>query len=264
MVLRMVLNGVCFPAGISDFEKYRKGIAMKKQHFTLIELLVVIAIIAILAAMLLPALNKARDTAQAASCKNNLKQISSGVLQYVNTHDDYLTFIYDQVTGTRTGHHQILPFLGASNKNLTDPTINPVLNCPKAQWVQVYYKLGMSYGYNTGPAYFGYAAKAAHLPGGYPKKINKVTYPSRTFAGADGRLNISFTNVLTNWSPGTDGVGSSYAKYQRNIAEDPRLRHNDALNMFFFDGHVEPKKVFGIDGNAAAGTEWRLMGKGYL
>ena len=59
-----------------------------KQHFTLLELLVVIAIIAILAAMLLPALQSARDRANTTSCVSNLKQFVSCVKMYANDNDD--------------------------------------------------------------------------------------------------------------------------------------------------------------------------------
>ncbi|MFA6101413.1 MAG: DUF1559 domain-containing protein [Victivallaceae bacterium] len=68
---------------------------MKSVRFTIIELLITIAIIAILASMLLSALNKARERGRAATCMNNLKTIGMVMHSYVGDNNDYIIRSYD-------------------------------------------------------------------------------------------------------------------------------------------------------------------------
>ena len=70
-------------------KKFSKSIFSKPHGFTLVELLVVVAIMAILASMLLPVLNKARERARTATCMNNLKQLGLAWMMYLNDYDEY-------------------------------------------------------------------------------------------------------------------------------------------------------------------------------
>ena len=204
----------------------------KDRVFTLIELLVVIAIIAILAGMLLPALNKARDRARASQCIGQLKQIGLFITSYIEDNKEYC--IPYKVTSTKSDGSKSLVWwpswlkrvYQAKNKLFIDAAIsNPLALDNDLQYAH----FGLN-GFHYGGSKESYYGTTDPL---IPPKITQITRPARMIEALDS---ISSGN--------NQKKGASLCR-DNSSASFPHARHGRGLNIHWADGHVSYMTVRG-------------------
>ncbi|MBS1371256.1 MAG: prepilin-type N-terminal cleavage/methylation domain-containing protein [Lentisphaeria bacterium] len=227
-----------------------------RRNFTLIELLVVIAIIAILAAMLLPALNQARGRARSTQCVSNLKQLGTYTSFYSDMYDGVLLLAGANGgtgTGTFTGSWIYLLHKTVLNDTRSDDDIKDsapyrgtVFYCPSDTYDTRMEGTG-SYGLNgflqlAAPATASFAADNISR-----KKAGSVRKPSTTLWGADsGKYSndTAFISYRGNMSSLLNSRERSAAgSFSLSFSDaELQMRHSDGrfLNVLWLDGHVQP------------------------
>ena len=210
--------------------------------FTLIELLVVIAIIAILAAMLLPALQQARERAKSSHCVNNLKTIGTSVSFYQADFNSWLP----ATMGSGQGRFftDLLPYLGLPSRKCADGTleVNPYVQAPASIYCHSDNKRlanAAKGGYNLTSLYVTYgqnyyarrdAGQGAGRLSNMMRPVDVKKMGSLLYLVDGIRTNLAQVTLSVNswpFKPDADPTGGA-----------PEFRHNGIANIMYLDFHI--------------------------
>ena len=216
---------------------------VKPHGFTLIELLVVIAIIAILAAILLPALNQARERGRAATCVNNLKQVGTAMLTYSDTNDGYVPGFCQAPTFT-SNEFRWLPTIAkhlGSGKPLSCPSspaydkygaaleqFDPARTDDSTNRSKLSYAASIGVNAMNGQATENYAFETSQ------NKLNAIKRSSSLAYAAD------ITGIDAGIYPGNGSPSGGIfgPKLYPTAGASIYLNHKTSANILFTDGHV--------------------------
>ena len=245
----------------------RKSSGIRKKSFSLVELLIVISIIAILASLLLPALNKAREKARDILCSGNLKQLSSYMFLYVEQNNDVIPAANNNAEAPSGKWQDMLYGLTAPGEKFIDQYYllkinsttwypkNKVFACPASGPCNIavssrHYGINNSgFLYEDGRASsFGFAS---FHTGAYSMKLGRIKSPSRRAALFD----------IDRWGSWPSPCANSYSMLYRSGDSGVAVwRHRDGngLNVNFADGHMEMRRKDSIP------VDYATAGSGYF